>query len=305
MSINGEVTAIHISRKSTKAGPKEEILDYEQEEVHEEKLSSRPPSGRHRPRNERLAREEEKERNVDQVMRADSDQIDLDRLLSSMLDISQHKNRKPVSQRPFSAYPVSRADEPFDSFGSEDSFGQSRTRVRPFSAHTDKERKANYSFSNSKVEQIDRENQRLLKALMSHQKKVKEPVFVKKAEPLKVHASATLNRFRHQQQIERENLAFLRRLEKVKPTKGLARDHLLREHFKQEQFAKNVSRSKRRPASAVITQPSRKSRSTSDLRSADNESIASSAASSQRRQGASSTKRYMNDRSKPVWEAGW
>lgn len=99
--------------------------------------------------------------------------------------------------------------------------------------------------------------------------------------------------------------ALMRRLEKVKPTKGLARDHLLREHFKQEQFAKNVSRSKRRPSSAEITQSSRKSRSISDLRSVDNESIASSVALSQRRQRTGSANRRIIDNSKPVWDAGW
>ena len=212
MSVNGEVTAVHISRKSSLLDSREDILDHEHGKANEVKQSSRPPSGRHRPKSGRLAtRDEERERSPDQVMRADSDQIDLDKLLSSMLDINEPQNRRALSkgmmkQRPFSAYPVSKGiDDGCDSVVSDGSFSRPRTRLRPFSAHTEKEHKSNYSFSNSKVEQIDRENQRLLKALMSHQKKISQPVVTRKAEPLRVHASATLNRFRHQQQIEREN----------------------------------------------------------------------------------------------------
>lgn len=213
MSVNGEVTAVHISRKSSLLGSREDIQDYEHGKANDEKQNSRPPSGRHRPRSGRLAtRDEDNERSPDQVMRADSDQIDLDKLLSSMLDINESKNRQTLTkgvlkQRPFSAYPVSKnIDDGRDSVASDWSFSRPRTRLRPFSAHTEKEHMANYSFSNNKVEQIDRENQRLLKALMSHQKKISQPVVTRKAEPLRVHASATLNRFRHQQQIERENL---------------------------------------------------------------------------------------------------
>ena len=214
MSVSGEVTAVHISRKSSSIDSRGDTLDFANEKVNEETRSSRPPSGRHRPKSGRPAtRNEYKDSNPDQVMRADSDQIDLDKLLSSMLDINDHKNRRIIAegerkQRPFSAYPASssRLDDGYDSVVLDGSFVQTKARLRPFSAHSEKEHRANYSFSNNKVEQIDRENHRLLKALMSHQKKIKQPAYAKKAEPLKVHASATLNRFRHQQQIERENL---------------------------------------------------------------------------------------------------
>ena len=104
--------------------------------------------------------------------------------------------------------------------------------------------------------------------------------------------------------------AFMRRLETIKPTRELARDNLLREHFKQEQFAKNVSRSKRRPASAGTVGHSRKSRSISDLSSVDGESVASSRASFQRMQRTGSAKRPVSGKTKhidnrPVWDAGW
>ena len=96
----------------------------------------------------------------------------------------------------------------------------------------------------------------------------------------------------------------------MKPTKALARDHLLREHFKQEQFAKNVSKSKRRPASAGMTESSRRSRSVNDLRNIDSESVASSRVSSHRRQRIGSAKRPVSAKTRnvdnrPMWEAGW
>lgn len=208
MSINGEITAVHISRKSSLSGSREDILDFDNTRD-EEKIGGRPPSGRHRPKSEKPVRS--KEKSSEHVLRADSDQIDLDKLLHSMLDINEQKNRSSHSRsankhRPFSAHQFSsRFEDGGDSVISDDTFRQPKARVRPFSAHTEQEQRANYSFSNSKVEQIDRENQRLLKALMRQQEKIKQP-YIRKAEPLRVQSSATLNRFRHQQQIERENL---------------------------------------------------------------------------------------------------
>ena len=209
MSVNGEITAVRISRKSSLSGSMEDILDYEREKFEEERRS-RPPSGRQRPKS---GRPSSKERSPEQVMRADSDQIDLDKLLHSMLDINDNKSRNILprredKRRPFSAHPSPKYDDGQDSIVSDGSFSRPRTRLRPFSAHTEQER-ANYSFSNSKVDQIDRENQRLLKALMNQQEKNKQPVLMKKAVPFKVQSSATLNRFRQQQQIERENMVCL------------------------------------------------------------------------------------------------
>lgn len=133
----------------------------------------------------------------------------------------------------------------------------------------------------------------------------------RKVEPVKVKSAATVNRSRFQSQVERENLAFLKRLEKVKPTKGLSRDHLLKEHCRQEQLSTNISRSKRPPSA---TQRSRKSSSLSDLSQIDRESGATSQGpvSSIRRPVSSrptSAKIYSKPKqvldTRPMWEAGW
>ena len=208
MSVNGEITAVHISKKSYLHSSREDIVDYEKEKANDEKRS-RPPSGHQRPKGEEGARNREK--SAENVLRADSDQIDLDKLLHSMLNRNEHRkgssrSSREQKHRPSSAHCITtRAEDGRDSCVSNDSFGQRRTRSRPFSAHIEPDQRSNYSFSNSKVEQIDRENQRLLKALMRHQDKVKQP-FIKKSEPFRVQSSATLNRFRQQQQIERENM---------------------------------------------------------------------------------------------------
>ncbi len=105
--------------------------------------------------------------------------------------------------------------------------------------------------------------------------------------------------------------AFLRRLEKVKPTKELSRDHLLREHFKKEKLSSN-SRSKRPPSSALR---SKRSSSLSDLSQIDRDSFISSQGSVSSLQKAGTARRPISAKvhsktrkrvdTQPVWEAGW
>ncbi|XP_042341444.1 cilia- and flagella-associated protein 97 isoform X2 [Plectropomus leopardus] len=94
----------------------------------------------------------------------------------------------------------------------------------------------NYSFTNDEVQRIDRENQRLLRELSRHSpgsrpgsQTRKKTHLTNKSPHIRLSHSA-LNRQREQQRIERENLAFLKRLESVKPTPGLKRSEQLQDY---------------------------------------------------------------------------
>ncbi|XP_078253219.1 cilia- and flagella-associated protein 97 isoform X2 [Rhinoraja longicauda] len=102
----------------------------------------------------------------------------------------------------------------------------------------------NYTFTNEEAKRIDRENQRLLHELT--RKATRPPVKPKKisAETVRVYHSA-LNRQREQERIERENLAFLKRLEAVKPTVGLKRSTQLYDYQRQMAFMESYSQHSR------------------------------------------------------------
>ena len=226
MSINGEITAVRISRRSSIAD--EELHDkpdynYDYIRPDEDEKARRPISGGRkrtsRPMSGKVPKHKDAVDNSEHIMRADSDQINLEKLLHSMLDLNDNKKNSSAlrtqRQRPFSAHQLSagrggggiKQDRPNSVISDDPSFAR-RQRQRPFSAH-DSQLRTNYSFSNDKVDQIDRENQRLLREILKNQAKkvpAKQPVFAKRQEPLKVKSSASLNRMRFQQQVERENL---------------------------------------------------------------------------------------------------
>ncbi|XP_068260207.1 cilia- and flagella-associated protein 97 [Nyctibius grandis] len=95
----------------------------------------------------------------------------------------------------------------------------------------------NYSFTNEEVRQIDWENQRLLKELSRQSAKPRRSTTLKKSPvpPPKLYHTA-LNRQKEQQRIERENLAFLKRLEAVKPTAGMRRSEQLMDYQRQMSY---------------------------------------------------------------------
>ncbi|XP_035992902.1 cilia- and flagella-associated protein 97 [Fundulus heteroclitus] len=94
----------------------------------------------------------------------------------------------------------------------------------------------NFSFSNDEVRRIDGENQRLLRELSRLSpgpRSGKAPSSRSKVSsnsPVTRLSHSALNRQREQRRIERENLAFLKRLECVKPTPGLKRSEQLADH---------------------------------------------------------------------------
>lgn len=97
----------------------------------------------------------------------------------------------------------------------------------------------NYSFTNDEVRSIDRENQRLLRELSRLSARPRPGSTAGKKTRMANNSSLThlshsaLNRQREQQRIERENLAFLKRLESVKPTPGLKRSQQLADYQRQ------------------------------------------------------------------------
>ncbi|XP_036960945.1 cilia- and flagella-associated protein 97 isoform X3 [Acanthopagrus latus] len=97
----------------------------------------------------------------------------------------------------------------------------------------------NYSFTNEEVRSIDHENQRLLRALSRLSpgprpgSKAGKKAHMTSNSPLNRLSHSALNRQREQQRIERENLAFLKRLESVKPTPGLKRAEQLADYQRQ------------------------------------------------------------------------
>ncbi|KAM6972463.1 cilia- and flagella-associated protein 97 [Aplochiton taeniatus] len=98
----------------------------------------------------------------------------------------------------------------------------------------------NYSFSNNDVQRIDRENQRLLRELChpTSRSRAGSTVVgsrVSNLPPVRLYHSA-LNRQRQQQRIETENMAFLKRLESVKPTPGMRRAEQLADYQQQARY---------------------------------------------------------------------
>ncbi|KAG7313871.1 hypothetical protein KOW79_022367 [Hemibagrus wyckioides] len=94
-------------------------------------------------------------------------------------------------------------------------------------------RRKNYSFTSDEVRRIDRENQRLIRELSrSSTRTSSRSTHRSSAPPLRLYHSA-LNRQREQQRIQRENLAFVKRLESVKPTPGMTRLEQLTDYQRQ------------------------------------------------------------------------
>ncbi|KAM7432594.1 hypothetical protein ABFA07_017030 [Porites harrisoni] len=254
-----------------------------------------------------------------------SDQIDLNLLLQAVLDINEKLNEKQgdTTERKMEDVAETRAKltskgywddargvKDFDDTASRHSSVSTASRSRPRSAVNLNEsrrpaplERKNMSFSNTTVDAIDRENQRLLEVITRTRGRPKtaQP---KKAvsEPLRVQTSSEVNRYRFQRKVDMENQKLLQRLEAIRPTRSLSRDSLLKDHLKQKQYSKTASRS--RPSSAKSTTSSvshfSRSPSESSLMIGDSLSVASSRISSGSRQSAQRRKI-----SRPVWESGW
>ncbi|XP_015274189.1 PREDICTED: cilia- and flagella-associated protein 97 [Gekko japonicus] len=111
----------------------------------------------------------------------------------------------------------------------------------------------NYSFTNEEVREIDQENQRLLKELAKHSGKPrsKSASLKKPSGPAPKLYHSAINRQKEQQRIDRENLAFLKRLEAVKPTVGMKRSEQLMDYQRQMSYLNAAPSAPRRGKSAL------------------------------------------------------
>ena len=157
-----------------------------------------------------------------------SDQIDLNLLLQAVLDINEKLNEKQgdtterkmedvaetrVKLTSKGYWDDARGVKDFDDTASRHSSVSTASRSRPRSAVNLNEsrrpvplERKNLSFSNTTVDAIDRENQRLLKVITRTRGRPKtaQP---KKAvsEPLRVQTSSEVNRYRFQRKVDMEN----------------------------------------------------------------------------------------------------
>ena len=151
-----------------------------------------------------------------------SDQIDLNLLLQAVLDINEKLNdkqaekmeegvRTTASQNDWGE--VVEKEKDFDDTASRRSSMSTASRSRPRSAvHLNESRRPpplerkNMSFSNAKVDAIDRENQRLLKQITRTRGRPKSAQPRKLlSEPLRVQTSSEVNRYRFQRKVDMEN----------------------------------------------------------------------------------------------------
>ena len=154
-----------------------------------------------------------------------SDQIDLNLLLQAVLDINEKLNDKPAEKSKLEDSTTgdcttskddresTKMDKDFDDTASRHSSVSSTSRTRPRSAvHLSESRRPrplerkNMSFSNTTVDAIDRENQRLLKEITRTRGRPKSAQPKKLlSEPLRVQTSSEVNRYRFQRKVDMEN----------------------------------------------------------------------------------------------------
>ncbi|CAD5121611.1 DgyrCDS10108 [Dimorphilus gyrociliatus] len=90
----------------------------------------------------------------------------------------------------------------------------------------------NYSFNNIRLDEINSENERLLRKLMEQNKRPKSATKAqsKKQKAVMRMTPSAVNRKKEQERIEQENWALLKRLERAKATRGLQRDALMKNY---------------------------------------------------------------------------
>lgn len=160
-----------------------------------------------------------------------SDQIDLNLLLQAVLDINEKLNDRrkersiDIAETPPECTSTSkhewegaRRGKDFDDTASRHSAASSSSRIRPSSTVSLNEarrpaalERKNMSFSNAKVDAIDRENQRLLREITRTRGRPKSAQTRKPvSEPLRVQTSSQVNRYRFQRKVDMENQVRLR-----------------------------------------------------------------------------------------------
>jgi len=165
------------------------------------------------------------------------------------------------------------------------------------------------SFLNARVDDIDRENKRLLRQITERRSPSSRGTrsrTVRQPSGNTVVSHSEINRSRFQRKVDAENEAFLRRLQAVKPTHTLAKEALSKHHTKTQKYSKNSSKfrptvRRSRPSSASSV----KSQASSVSHVGDDASEASFASSRMSRASSASRRSARTRSVQPVWEAGW
>lgn len=161
------------------------------------------------------------------------------------LDLNHSETEDDVKEQqqsaPSSGFSTAQPEESF-SLSKTDDYSlnsQSRLEGQVVMQFSGSRHRKNYSFTNDEVKRIDQENQRLLRQLSRFSSCSRQGSAsgqrrrIASNTPLNRLPPSALNRQREQQRIERENLAFLRRLESVKPTPGIKRSEQLADYQRQ------------------------------------------------------------------------
>lgn len=151
-------------------------------------------------------------------LKPDSDQIDLNLLLKAVLDISEKldRDKEKTSTDEFDKTSERTTRSADKTVEYDQRSVASSTRSRPKSSRRYEEQaraspseRKNMSFSNNKVFDIDRENQRLLKKISSttrrRPKSAVSSTSRSLAEPMRVQTAAEVNRLRFQRRVDEEN----------------------------------------------------------------------------------------------------
>ncbi|XP_071787205.1 uncharacterized protein [Asterias amurensis] len=169
---------------------------------------------------------------------------ELSRLLRAVLQLEETPNhsqmnsyhRSPTKQRPSSA---KRAPT------------STSTAAMPH-------QRVNLSFSNDKVRQIDRENQRLLQKILRRPKSAVTaprlaPPARKQGDQSRMTSHSAIRRQREQRKIEAENRKILERIESAHASSAMQRTSLLHDHDRHMKYASQVSKGSMRPTSSRNT----------------------------------------------------
>ncbi|RUS71416.1 hypothetical protein EGW08_020820 [Elysia chlorotica] len=134
--------------------------------------------------------------------------------------------------------------------------------------------KNNYTFDESKTRDIERENQRLLNEIVRRVNSTADQrkQFYASPKPTYKLTPSAINRERDMKRIESENMAFLKRLQKVKPTTTICRDNQLKSYENTTLHGVSIA--------ALHPLPGRTSRGSSDAGGGRRRSGASSVADS-------------------------
>lgn len=131
------------------------------------------------------------------LLRGDKDSVNLKVLMEAILEMERDKEQEHSESNSHKRYRASRSNRNPSSISG------------TVSSNVSCSSKTNLSFSNSRAREIDRENQRLMKEILKHSRTKKKASTQKKlSKPMpatNVITSATVNRIREQERIDREN----------------------------------------------------------------------------------------------------